>query len=131
MDGSGSRGRAGFGGNWVLADGHVYKPDAWWVGEQLRHRVAGARSDVAPTLAVEVRLPGTWHHDVGAKRGEYERAGTHELWLVDPPARTVLVLRRSSPAAPGFDVTLEVAPGQTLTSPLLAGFVLAVDALFD
>ena len=131
VDAGEGRGRAGYGGNWVLAEGHVYKPDAWWISEELRAQVVGSRSDVAPTLAVEVRSPGTWHVDVGPKRVQYERGGVRELWLVDSPARTVLVLRRSTPGAAGFDVSLEAGPGALLTTPLLAGFTLPVDALFD
>lgn len=123
------RGTAGFGGNWTIAPGTVYKPDAWWVGEGRMPQ--GVRSDMAPDLAVEVRSPGTWMFDVGIKRRRYEEAGVAELWLVDTPAETVLVLRRSSAEMVEFDVALEVASGKALTTPLLDGFELAVGDLFD
>ena len=118
-------GRAGFGGNWVLDDGHVYKPDAWWAARTPR----GTRHHGPPDLAVEVRSPSTWALDVGPKLRHYEQAGTSELWLVDPPARSVLVFRRAE-GEEGFAATVEVGPGEELTSPLLPGFRLAVDALF-
>jgi Uma2 family endonuclease len=54
-----------------------------------------------------------------------------ELWLVDSPARTILVLRRSSEASADFDVTVEVSGGETLRTPLLEGFELAGAELFD
>jgi Uma2 family endonuclease len=54
-----------------------------------------------------------------------------ELWLVDSPARTILVLRRSSEASADFDVALEVPAGETLRTPLLEGFELAVAEMFD
>ena len=124
------RGRAGFGGNWVLGPDQTYKPDVWWVDEAQAARITGARSDVPPVLAVEVRSPGTWHVDIGRKLTTYEHGGVAELWLVDTPARSVIVLRRSGPAAPGFDVTEELDETTQLRTPLLEGFVLDIAALF-
>lgn len=118
-------GRAGFGGNWVLSDGHVYKPDVWWKAQRPR----GVRNDGPPELAIEVRSPGTWALDVGPKLRQYEAAGTAELWLVDTPSSTVLVFRRDG-SGPGFADAVEAAAGAQLTSPLLPGFTLDVDALF-
>ena len=83
-----------------------------------------------PDLAVEVRSPSTWRYDVGAKKAAYERGGLAELWLVDTVAEVVRVFRRSEPAAPAFDVVLEVGAGEQLTSPQLPGFALSVSALF-
>lgn len=118
-------GRAGFGGNWVLSDGHVYKPDVWWITERPR----GTRHAGPPELAIEVRSPGTWAIDVGRKLREYEAAGTAELWLVDPPSTSVLVFRRDA-SGPGFAAAVDVGAGDRLTSPLLPGFAIDVDGLF-
>lgn len=123
-DGASGCGRAGFGGNWVLSDGHVYKPDVWWAAEPPR----GTRHSGPPDLAIEVRSPGTWALDVGPKLRRYEAAGTAELWLVDPPASSVLVFRRGG-AGSGFAAAEDVGGGE-LTSPLLPGFALDVDGLF-
>lgn len=125
------RGRAGFGGNWALGPGQVYKPDVWWCREGRVPDPGAVRWDDPPDLAVEVRSPSTWSFDVNAKRRSYEAAGTPELWLADPPARSVLVLRRSSPRASVFDVGLEVASAGTLTSPLLEGFGVEVATIFE
>jgi Uma2 family endonuclease len=114
-------GRAGHGGNWVLADRHVYKPDVGWAAT----RPTGGRHDGPPDLAVEVRAPGTWRRDIGPKLRQYEASGTRELWLADTPARTVLVFRGAA-----FDHGSELGAGQQLTSPLLPGFTLDVDELF-
>jgi len=86
---------------------------------------------VVPDLAVEVRSPGTWRYDIGAKKAGYEHAGLAELWLVDTASDTVLVFRRSRPGAPEFDVALELTRDDALTSPLLPGFSLAVGAIFS
>src|SRR3954452_3116554 len=109
----------------VHLDGYnVFAPDVWWVPEAERPSRDAKRIVGPPALAVEVRSPSTWRYDVGAKKRTYERLGLSELWLVDSNADTVLVYRRSSPAAPAFDVELELAAGDTLTTPLIAGFTI-------
>ena len=110
---------------------NVFAPDLLWYA---RGRVPG-RHDPAPypvpDLAVEVRSPSTWAYDVGAKKTAYERHGLRELWLVDTMAEEVLAFRRSKPGPPDFDVSLELARGAMLSSPLLPGFAVPVDQLFD
>lgn len=124
------RGCAGYGGNWVLGAGQVYRPDVWWRADQGLPGGGGVRSDLPPDLAVEVRSPGTWSVDVGRKQTVYEQRGVRELWLVDHPARTVLVRRRTRPGAPAFDVTFDAGPDTTLRTPLLPDFELSLPALF-
>lgn len=119
-DGPG-HGESGQGGNWVLGDGHVYKPDVWWTADP----PDGARHDGPPDLAVEIRSPGTWHLDIGPKLARYRDSGAREVWLVDTPAHTVLVYREGS-----YADAVEVGPGEQLISPLLPGFTVAIDELF-
>jgi Uma2 family endonuclease len=115
----------------VLDERNVFAPDVWWVAEQRRPARDALRLEGPPDLAVEVRSPSTWRHDVGTKKAVYERAGLPELWLVDTEAETVLVYRRSSTDATSFDVALELGAGEALTSPLLPGFSVAVAEIFD
>jgi Uma2 family endonuclease len=124
------RGEVGYGGNWTVAPGQVFKPDVWWLPGDRSLDFSAARHDVPPALVVEVRSPGTWRYDVGRKKQVYESVGVRELWLVDTPVSTVLVFRRSSPESVGFDEDAEVGPGDTLTSLLLPEFGLEVDELF-
>jgi len=124
------RGEVGFGGNWTVAPGQVFKPDVWWTPSERILDLDAGRHDEPPALVVEVRSPGTWRFDVGRKRIVYEEVGVQELWLVDTPASTVLVFRRSTPESPEFDADAEFGPGALLTSPLLEGFELGVDELF-
>ena len=128
---AGGRGEVGFGGNWSVAPGQVYKPDAWWVPAERRLDLRSSREDDPPALAVEVRSPGTWRFDVGRKRQVYSEVGVRELWLVDMPASTVLVFRRSRAEGVGFDDDAEFGPGEILSSPLLEGFELPIDGLFE
>ncbi len=114
----------------VLVDGrNVFAPDLLWYSE---HRVPEVREwpYPVPDLAIEARSPSTWRYDVGAKKTAYERNGLPELWLVDTSADEILIFRRSARTSPSFDVALELGRGDTLTSPQLSGFTLALDALF-
>ncbi len=89
-----------------------------------------AYPDRIPDLCVEIRSPGTWRYDVGAKKRVYERSELPELWLVDDASETTLVFRRSTPKAETFDVALELGRGDALASPQLPDFSLPLDELF-
>ncbi len=109
---------------------NVFGPDLLWyaVGRApLRH---DERPYPVPDIAVEVRSPSTWRYDIGAKKSAYERNGLPELWRVDPTTIDVFVFRRSSPKSASFDVALELGRADTLSSPRLPGFALALGALF-
>ena len=108
----------------------VYAPDILWYCAARAPRNDDPWPYPVPDIAVEVRSPSTWRFDVGAKKAGYERAGLPELWLVDTAADEVIVFRRSKPDAPAFDVALELERSETLTSPLLVGFALKLDAVF-
>ncbi|MGI8729339.1 MAG: Uma2 family endonuclease [Solirubrobacteraceae bacterium] len=112
-----------------IDDYNVFGPDVMWYaeGHAPEHE---ARPYPLPDVAVEVRSPSTWRYDIGAKKAGYERAGLAELWLVDTAADEVLVFRRSSPDAAGFDISLELCAGEQLGSPRMPGFALALSDLF-
>jgi Uma2 family endonuclease len=107
---------------------NVFAPDLSWVSHL---RSARERLPKIPDLCVEIRSPTTWRFDVGPKLLHYQGAGLPELWLVDTIAGSVIVLRRSRPAGPDFDVALELRGDEQLTSPQLPGFALRVGDLFS
>lgn len=112
-----------------IDDDNVYAPDVWWASPA---RAPGPQRFAGPPdLAVEVRSASTWAYDLGRKKDGYEAAGLGELWLVDTEADRIVVHRRSTPTSASFDVTLEVVPGDELTTPIVPGFILDVAALFD
>ena len=114
----------------VLNEHNVYAPDILWYAEGRAPRRHAQPPSPMPDLAVEVRSPSTWRLNVGAKKAAYERCGLRELWLVDTAAEAVLVFRRSGRDAPAFDVAFEFARHESLASPLLQGFALALAKLF-
>jgi Uma2 family endonuclease len=109
-----------------LDDATVLAPDVLWFAQAID--LGAPRAPRMPDLAVEVRSPATWVYDVGPKRELYERHGLRELWLADTASRTLLVYRRSDPQG-GFDAQAELTAEQTLSSPLLPGFSVAVGEL--
>jgi Uma2 family endonuclease len=116
--------------NVELDEYNVYGPDLLWFSEDHRPTNLDRYPERVPDLCVEIRSPGTWRYDIGAKKSGYERGGLPELWLVDDTAEEVLLFRRSKGNVPTFDVALELGRGETLTSPRLPGFALPLDELF-
>ena len=113
-----------------LGDRNYFAPDLmWWRSGRERGR-RDTRPQPLPDIAVEIRSPSTWRYDIGSKKTRYEQHGLRELWLVDSVADEVIVFRRSAPAAPEFDISLQLARGDSLTSPQLPGFALPLDDLF-
>lgn len=113
-----------------MDDYNVYGPDVLWFRQERIPTDLYLYPEHVPDLCVEIRSPGTWHYDVGAKKRVYEDGGLPELWLVDDTSDSVLVYRRSRPDAPTFDVALELGAGEQLSSPLLPGFALELEPLF-
>jgi Uma2 family endonuclease len=113
-----------------LDEHNCFGPDVLWYREGRGPGRTEVRPQPIPDIAAEIRSPSTWRYDIGPKKAHYEHYGLPELWLVDTAADEVIVYRRSTPQAPTFDVSLELARGDELTSPLLRGFALPLDELF-
>jgi len=114
-----------------LDEYNLFSPDLLWYAEgRVPHR-----DDPPPypmfDIAVEIRSRISWRYDIHAKKNGYEEQGLPELWLVDTESESVLIYRRSKPPAKMFDVALELAAGDELTSPLLPGFALPVEGVFS
>ena len=79
---------------------------------------------LAPDLAVEVRSPDNTLAELSVKANEYLEAGARMVWIVDPPTRTVQVMR---PGRPAVTLSLDdVLDG----GDVLPGFSLPVSRLF-
>ena len=114
-----------------MDDHNVFVPDVWWRTDEHRLPREGRGHEGPPDLVVEVRSPTTWRYDVHVKKSHYEAGGVPELWLVDSVAESVLVFRRSSAAELLFDLALEVTAPELLTTPVIPGFALDLQVLFD
>ncbi len=79
-------------------------------------------------LVLEVVSPDDPARDYVVKRDDYAEAGIPEYWIVDPSIETVavLTLRNGTYAEHGT-----FRGGEIATSPLLAGFVVDIAAIFE
>ncbi len=111
-----------------LDDHNVYRPDILLVSAPREPMVL--RADAvhgAPDLVVEVLSPSNTRAEKYLKRRAYARAGVTEMWLADSDPRTSEHFRYTDNAdRPVMDLAL----GDTLTTPLLPGFAVAVDQVF-
>ncbi len=111
-----------------LDDHNVYQPDVLFIAKA---RQADVYQDDgvhgAPDLAVEVLSPGTACLDKDSKRRVYARHGVSEMWLIDPELQTVQIYRFLENAERPV-AYLEL--GDTLTTPLLPGFSVALAKIF-
>jgi Uma2 family endonuclease len=96
------RGRGGPGG-WLIVDepelhldGHVLVPDlAGWLRERMPLLPETAWFELRPDWVCEVLSPSTAILDRTRKQDIYRQHGVPWLWFVDPPSRTVEVLKLS------------------------------------
>ena len=107
----------------------VVQPDVVWISPARAGIATKENLRGVPDLVVEVLSESTRKTDEIIKRKLYERYGALEYWIVDPELERVKIYRR---AGEGFAPAVEVAAeaGESLTSPLLPGFSLAVAELF-
>jgi Uma2 family endonuclease len=114
----------------VLRDDRIVQPDvAVFVGD--RRQIIGARNvQGAPDLVVEVVSPGSRRADEMDKRHLYESSGVTEYWIIDPELELVKIYRRTAAA---FERVAEISTesGGAVTTPLLPGFTVAIEAVFE
>ena len=112
----------------LLSNHDVVQPDLLFVSRERAHLLrVGDAVRGAPDLVVEILSPSTADRDLGYKHTLYARHGVTEYWLVDPRDETIVVHRLENGALVPADT---FGRGQTLRSPLLAGFELDMDAVF-
>lgn len=100
LDGPFDRGKGGPGG-WILLDEpelrlreDILVPDlAGWRRERLPRVPKAASIELAPDWACEVLSPSTAKIDRAEKLPVYARERVSHVWLVDPIARTLEILR--------------------------------------
>ncbi len=116
----------------VFAADEDVVPDLVWISLD---RLAAARDSAghlraAPELAIEVLSPGSTNErrDRELKLKLYSRQGVHEYWIVDWRLRTIQVYRRADLA---LQLVSTVTDGDVLTSPLLPGFELRPEELWE
>ena len=109
------------------AETEVVQPDVLFISNERRHIITEANIQGAPDLVVEILSPSTAKRDWQAKRDLYAKHGVKEYWLADPATKIVWVMLPQNGA---LEVVETYASGDTLASPTLEGFRVAVDDVF-
>lgn len=110
----------------LLPDGgDVLCPDLSYVSKE-QSAILLKHIHGAPELICEILSDRTRTRDLGEKAERYLKCGVREYWLIDPRDRIVqLWLNRGN-----FWEKRSAAAGSSLSSELLIGFVVSVDAFF-
>ena len=82
----------------------------------------------APDLVVEILSPSSDANDRATKLPLYAGAGVPEVWLIEPQAKTVDVLKLQGKK---YLVDSTLAGEQVLSSPQIPGWQLPLNELFD
>lgn len=109
----------------VLSGDSVVEPDGLVVCDDRAHIVGEKYVVAAPNIIVEILSNETRQLDEVVKVELYERAGVEEYWLFDPGIDVVKIYRRVG------ESFVRTETGGTITSPLLPGFTLDVNVVFD
>ena len=105
----------------VLSRENVLHPDVLVVRGDRRTIIRRENVQGAPDIAIEVVWEDTRYRDEVVKRRIYERYGVMEIWLVDPDDQSVTIIRNGE----------AVRVQDTITTPLLPGFVLPLREVFS
>ena len=111
-----------------LSDTNVVQPDLLFVSRVRASIMTYSAVRGAPDLVVEILSPSNTQHDTVRKRELYARFRVPEYWQAESDALEVTVLTL---AGEDYDVAGVYGMGDTLVSPILPGFALAVDDIFD
>ena len=116
----------------VFSDDDDVVPDLIWIGEERLSvgRDASGHITVGPELAIEVLSPGSENErrDRESKLALYSRRGVDEYWIIDWRRHAVDIFRRVDHE---LARVAALGDGETITSPLLPGFELAVVTLWE
>ena len=110
----------------VLSDTDVVQPDLLFVSNGRESIITPENVQGAPDLVVEILSPATAARDRTLKLDLYARHGVQEYWIVDPDAKTIMLLRQGESR---FEVVGIYGEEQTLRSATLADFSIALQEI--
>jgi Uma2 family endonuclease len=111
-----------------LSDTNFVQPDLLFVAKAHTDRITDNGIMGAPDLVIEIISPGSTRADRVTKRQLYARYGVPEYWIISPNERSIEVL---SLKAGIYEAAGLYENSEVLASPLLAGFAIKPDELFD
>ena len=111
-----------------LSPDTAVQPDLIFISNSRAKIIKENYIDGAPDLVVEILSPSTAAHDRATKLALYAKAGVPEVWLLDPHAKTVEVLKLQGKK---YVLDAALAGDQKLTSSQFPGWELPLTDLFD
>jgi len=114
----------------VFSPYDVVEPDLLFVAGDQLEILTPKNVQGSPALVVEILSPGTRKRDEQTKRRLFSRTAVREYWIVDPDSDLIKVSRRATDGSFRRVLELTAEDGDTLTSPLLPGFSLALTEFF-
>jgi Uma2 family endonuclease len=108
----------------------IVEPDVIFVAPDQLDILTDKNIQGTPAMVVEVLSPSTRKRDRQIKRMLYERTGVREYWLVDPESGSVTIYRRTADGSFPMAASLSAGQHETLETPLLPGWSLALARLF-
>ena len=115
----------------IFSDYDAVIPDLVFIrNERWKHVTSGQKVTGAPDIVVEILSAGTENQrrDLLVKRQLYGKYGVKEYWIVDCENRSILVFRLQ---AQTLEEISTLTGDDELTSPLLPGFQLKLDSIFN
>jgi Uma2 family endonuclease len=113
----------------ILPNGAGRAPDLSWIRNERWFALTEKQQEqfppLCPNFVVELRSPTDRLEALRTKMQEYVANGAELGWLIDPLERKVHIFR------PGLDPEVLENPLQVSGEPLLKGFVLDVQVLWD
>lgn len=83
----------------------------------------------APDIVVEILSPGNNQKELKDKYEVYEENGVKEYWIIHPEPKTFIAYILNSKGK--YEPTLLKTLGDNITTPVLPGFVLDLNKVFD
>jgi Uma2 family endonuclease len=108
----------------------IVEPDLVFVAPDQLDILTDQNIQGAPALVIEILSPSTRKRDQGVKRRLYDRSGVREYWLVDSATASVTIVRRHPDGSFRTLSPLTASERDTLRTPLLPGWSLALARLF-
>ena len=115
----------------VLSAHDVVEPDLILIASDQMEILTPKNVQGAPALVIEVLSPSTRRRDLGIKRELFARGGVREYWIVDGRLNRIDVHRRGADEALTVAHQLEASADAVLTTPILPGFELSLNRLFE